>query len=322
MIKINNQHEFNTIIKSLDTTLLKAYKYLEKSDEKIIEQVECLQNKNSNILIVQLQNSKCHTDSNKYVGILVSDLIQTILVHNPDLINNDENINQLRTYKSRISSLKIENYDILGYVTNQNKLQITIHQNSKLPDNICNTIILFPAYNSGMITEFIESFEKGDINENIKNQIEDNIIDPILKFNKSYYKLQDLSEIVSSNGIVYFDQPKSLIKILDYYHTGSKVRALLNKLTKPNEDPDVIFSDLNSFSGQRNLSIEQLPHLYLESWDINSDFATINNLINQAYFLRRKVNDSVKIKNIKNLVCNEFPKKEEKRVHKKAIYRV
>lgn len=320
MIKITNQYELNTIMKTLDASLSDAYTYLESSNKKKIEQIECLQKKNSNVLIVQLTNYNNYNKINKYVGLLVSDLIQTVLTKYPEFITDNKCIDQLRNYKSRISNLKIEDYSILGYVTNQNKLQITMHQNSKLPNNISNTIILFPAYNSETITEFIENFEEENISDSVKNQIEDNIIIPLLKFNEAYNKLQGVSQIVSTNGIIYFDEPMSLFEILDHYHAGSKVIALLNKLIKPSQSPDVVFSDMDCFSGQRNLNVEQMDHLFLESWDTNLDFTTINNIVNQAYFLRRKVNDSVKMKNIKQL--SENSNKEEKRVHKKAIYRV
>jgi len=343
MIKITNQHELNTIMKTLDASLPDAYVHLESSNKKIIEQIECLQNKNSNILIVQIQNQylkNYDAKTNKYVGILVSDLIQTILIKYPDLISEDKNINQLRNYKSRISNFKTEDYSILGYVTNQNKLQITMHQNLKLSEDISNTIILFPSYDSEIIMEFIENFQEENISDTVKNQIEDNIITPLLKFNEAYNKLQGVAQIVSAKGIIYFDEPKSLLEILDHYHTGSKTLALLNKLIKPSKVPDVVFSDIKCFCGQRNINIEQMDHLFLESWDTNLDFTCINNMVNQAYFLRRKVNDSVKIRNydedLKSMsiylswcgeksgkIRNDKPSvKEEKRVHKKAVYRV
>lgn len=324
MIKVRNFNEFSTIIKTQNNTSKEITAYLQKTvlnkdtTQTLINQennniinIHYLPYNIYNLLLVSL-NHNYHSknlDSNKYskyyntedkiidkicIGILLVDLLKLVSEICPDLIEGNNCIREIISKKYNLRNNSIDEFEILGYFTDQNTLQITLQctDSTLLPTDLKKTIILFPTATTEIIEELMNNISKKKITDEFKKLFNEHLLIPIVNFCVTFSKFQSKAQITPKNNVVEFEEPMSLIEILKYYHSGCRELGILGKLLKPSETDDVVFNNINTLTGQRNLRIDNFDKIYLTSWNISgSDFKILSQMINEAYFIKRKGRD-------------------------------
>jgi len=313
MIKIKNYNDFKTVLKQVDKNRSTAYQALLTTNYhpiKHIQKIQYFNNKKYNLLVATLE----FTDDNsfEYFGIRTYDLLEYVKNDNPNFVN-DEYIEELLQVKNKITKTDLDNYIVLGYLNNSNSFQIIFrHDGEKLPEDISNTIILLPSFSEETIRTFIDTLKENGISQDFKNQINTQLLVPLIEFNSAYNKLLNLSYIIPKDGKIKFDEPMSLIEILRKYHTESKTLGILGKMIKQSDEEDVLYSNVNCLEGQHNLKIENFDKIYFETWDIQNDIKIISDMVEEAYLLKRKSNSNKLIRNKKKSNNNKKSNKKNK----------
>lgn len=325
MIKIRNYNEFSTILRSHNnnlndlsnlktksTTLSKLteeyYQTLVNKGSNNITNIHYLVWNNYNLLLIAFNHEYQPKDqifaeyykieekmlNNIYVGILLVDLLKLVSKLYPDLIEDNEYAQEIISKKYHLRKTSVSDFKILGYFTNQNTFQITLQNKNSgsLPDDLSKTIILFPTATTEIIEELMNNIEEKKITEEFKILFNKHLLIPILNFNTAFSKLQSIAQIIPKSDVTDFDEPMSLIEILKYYHSGCRELGILGKLLKPSDIDEVVFNNINTLTGQRNLRIENFDKIYLTSWNTSgSDFKILSQMINEAYLIKRKARD-------------------------------
>lgn len=294
MIHIKSHNEFDPIRKELQKYLNQSYNILTTHTINKISGIRNYKNTDFNMLIVELTfDAKLETNQDivcEYIGVMMTDILRLAKEYNSSYVQN-EYVDKLFDTKKDYTKLALTHFTILGYFTHYNSLHITMPKNTNLPDDITQAIVLFPTYDFIINKNLVDwtCYLVGNTSYVPDNSsLINTLITPLINFCTSYHKNQAISQLIPENGIVYFDDPMNLPEILKYYHPESPICGILNKLIKDNNKQDVLFSNLNCFSNQKDLNIEYFGNVYLDSWDIKNDFHLLSSMVNEAYMLKRK----------------------------------
>jgi len=198
-------------------------------------------------------------------------------------------------------------FPILGYISPQNFSLVLIDHQTKLNytiDNFANHIILFPEFydwyslfrkNIRYPTNFdVESF---NILNKMTSHINKSLIQSII--NIFYFNQVVLNEI---STVIEFDEPRSLLSIMEEFHTSRAEYFLLRKMVKENDDHQImIFDNVENFCGKNSeiIPLENFDKIYFKKWDTNNsksydrDYPPVQkicSIINNKYLQKRKKN--------------------------------
>ncbi|XWV25706.1 putative orfan [Tupanvirus soda lake] len=249
-IRINGEINFNFVI--MNCSCMYRYNKSTKGEEGIIK-----------------------LDRVKYLGIKIYDLFKILLLKNKMILDKFENDKQNIANKI----LKVDTDEtinpVIGYCGNQGSLFL-IENRTYLNHNInnfANNVVLFTE-SCDLYTLFYPNnqansnynYEKG---YKYLNQLLEHISKPLLQsiINAFYFNNPNINEISTE---IVFVEPRSLISIMEEYHSNQRVYHILKKLIKKNECPVMVFSDIDEFMGKSSdiIPIEYFDKIYFIKWDI------------------------------------------------------
>lgn len=254
----------------------------------------------------KIEYNETDIESFKFFGIKILDLFRLY-----NLNNNERDFNDDKKLYKKIMKVNNneEKNDIVAYAeksTDYTLKFIDTKDNSKRDHNVknfANGVVIFSGASN--LTNY---FRDGILDRQRQNMVFDKdssiiIVNNMLTkankvliqnlINNYYFNVYNISDIVEYKDII-FDEPRSLLEIMEEFYHEEYAYSLLKKLVKENDVEEMLFKSPRCFKerDRETVKIEYFNKIYFQSWNLNPIyFANFEIIIKDKLRKKIKKND-------------------------------
>jgi hypothetical protein len=253
-------------------------------------------------LIDSIKNTATDITGVKFFGIKIYDIFRIFWRKN-DMIVNDFEFDHCGIAKKILKSNVLDDLNpVIGVTDKKGMIHLIGHKSKVNHDvtNFANHVVIFHQSAELYKLFLLSQSDNAKAKQKVMNELSTLIIsisESTIKELLNIYYFNNTKPRAQTEDIV-FDQPKSLIDIMQEYHSSSPQYHVLKKNIKPNENPMMIFDNVNSFAGKNSkiVKLNEFGNLYFRTW--NEDDRTIFRIIDSKMKEKRKVNDKRRFRDI------------------------